>query len=166
MKTGLALPGGGEFGESPLQLELLLAYEDRPTAERAKLAVARVLSQPAVNTQPKLHPWRLDVLGVPKLGEQAEKEAATADILVISLHGKDRMTTEAEGCLTRWIGLKREKPCSLVISLDLAAKALVDKNPSLTQLRSVASRNGIPVLLQFADPIHWSDPYPHWGINE
>jgi hypothetical protein len=91
-------------------------------------------------------------LGEPELREQAAKEAAAADILVVSMHGTNRLATEAEACLKQWVGLKRSKPCALVISLDDDAKPLADKNPSLAELRAVATRTGIAVLLQFAEP--------------
>jgi hypothetical protein len=174
-----------------LQLELLLAYEDRPTAERAKRAVEAVLSKSEVNAQPQLHLWRLDVLSDPQISARAAQEASTADILVVAMHGRHRLASQAEARLKQWINLKRTKPRALVISLDAEAKPHAAANATLTELRSAADRNGVCVMLHFGeltrpksevgradvrsrspfishyDAFHQSpNPHPQWGINE
>lgn len=192
MASSLALHGGDDFGETPLQLELVLAYEDRQTAERAKRAVESVLGKPEVNAHPQLRLWRLDALSDPKMKEQAAQEASAAAILVVSMHGRNRLAAQTETGLKQWVSRKRAKPRALVISLDSEAKALVEANPTITGLRSAALRSGFTVLLHFGEPSHSkpdaaiadhqsrepstqhileepprrSDPYRGWGINE
>jgi hypothetical protein len=192
MKTALADQGGGEFSESPLQLKLSLAYEDEPTAERVKRAVNRVLNQPEVNVQLQFRVWKLDELADPERRERVVHEAADDDVLVVSMHGENRLTPEADATLNEWVRLKRTKPCALVISLDPEAKPLAETNSSLEELRTVAVRNGLTVMLQFEEPecsdmetviadirrrantlphvfdelVFHTDQYRHWGLNE
>jgi hypothetical protein len=149
MASSLALHGGDDFSEPPLQLELVLAYEDKPTAERAKRAVESVFRQHEVNTEPHLHLWRLDVLSDPEMKEWAAREASAADILVVSLHGGNRLTATAETALKQWVSRKRAKPRALVISLDSDSKPLAEANPTIIQLRQAAARSGFAVLLHF-----------------
>lgn len=168
-----------------LQLEWFLAYEDGPTAERAKHAVETVLSMPEVNIQPHLHLWRLDVLSDPKLSEPAAREATAADIVVVAIHGRSRIPAQSETRLKQWIGDKPAKPRALVISLDSEAKPQAVTNSTLAELRAAATRNGVTVLLHFGEPARRAsgarpagfasraaatsqppDPHPHWGINE
>lgn len=192
MASSLALHGGDDFGETPLQLELVLAYEDRQTAERAKRAVESVLGKPEVNAHPQIRLWRLDALNDPKMKVQAAQEASAAAILVVSLHGRNRLAAQTETGLKQWVSRKRAKPRALVISLDSEAKALVEANPTITGLRSAALRSGFTVLLHFGEPPRSkpdaaiadhqscepstqrileepprrSDPYRGWGIND
>jgi hypothetical protein len=152
MKTTFVREGGGDFSEPPSELKLLLAYEDEPTAARAKRAVDRVLSQPEVNARPELHLWKFDELADPERRERALQEAADDEVLVVSMHGQNRLVPEAEAALIHWVELKHAKPCALVISLDPDAKPLAETHPTLTGLRAAAERNDITVLLQFAEP--------------
>jgi hypothetical protein len=171
---------------------LFLAYEDEPTAERAKRSVHRVLSQTKLNTQLQFHLWQLDELGDAEQRERAMQEAAEADVLLVSLHSENRLTPEADATLKQWVGLERSKPCALVISLDPDAKPLAETNRSLMELRAAAARNGITVMLQFAEPLlsgletvfadirhranatspvldgimNRIDSNQHWGLNE
>lgn len=192
MASSLELRGGDDFSESPLQLELVLAYEDKFTAERAKHAVESVLSKPELNACPQLNLWRLDALNDPEMKKQAEQQASAADILVVSLHGRNRLAAHAENRLKEWVGRKRTKPRALVISLDFEAQSLVETNPTVAVLRSTAVRSGFTVLLHFGEPtrskldaavadLHSREPstlhipdesqqrpdsYRGWGINE
>lgn len=192
MASSLELRDGDDFGESPLQLELVIAYEDKFTAARAKRAVESVLSRPELNACPQLNLWRFDALNDPEITKQAEQHASAADILVVSMHGRNRLTAQAENRLIKWVGRKRRKPRALVISLDFEAQALVETNPTVGELRSTAIRSGFTVLLHFGEPprakpdtviadlhspeastLHIPDesrqrpePYRGWGINE
>jgi len=143
---------GASSGESPLQLELVLAYEDAPTALRAKRALEGVLSKPEINARPRLHLWRLDLLHHPEMKQRAAQTAADADVLVVAMHGRERLTPQAEGRLKEWISLRRAKPCALVISLDADAKPLAEANPALAELRAAARRNGLTLMLHFGEP--------------
>lgn len=151
MKSPLTLHGGSDFDEPPLQLELLLIYEDGPTAQRAKRAVEAVLSTPEVNARPRFHLWRFDVLNDLQISARAAQEAAAADILVVAMHGRNRLASQAEAHLKQWVNLKRAKPRALVISLDAGVKPQAAANMTLSELRSAADRNGVSVMLHFGD---------------
>ena len=174
------------------QLEILLVYEDRPTALRAKCALDRALSQPDATLDSQFHAWRLDVLAEPACQQQATQDARGADIIVLTAHGNNRMSAEAEASLNRWVAAKRAKPCALVISLDGDARPAAERDSALTELRSAAARHGVTVLLHFGEPprsemnaaiadirrradttsqvlegiLHRPELPQHWGINE
>ena len=180
------------FEEAPLELEVLLVYEDGPTGLRGKHALEQVLSRPEMNADAKLHVWRLDVLRDPACRAEATRDALKADILVVSMHSHDRLAPEAEAGLKQWVALKRSRPCSLVVSLGADAKALGESHPALLDVRSEAARNGLTVLLQYGDAprpeqnaviadiryradtaslvlkqiLQLPEPHPHWGLNE
>ena len=188
-----SIPDSGEnAGESPLPLELVLAYEDKSTCERAKRAVESVLRKPEVNSRSQFHLWPLDALSDPGTKERAAEEAAAADILVVSLHGRNRLADQAESVLKRCVSRRHRKPRALVISLDSEAKPLTEANHTITQLRATAMRSGVAVLLHYGEPTrpgpdvivavlhgsesatrhipdevqHWPQSYRDRGINE
>jgi hypothetical protein len=178
---------------SPIQLELLLVYEDVPTALRAKRAVDHVLDGPETRGTCRIHAWNLEELRDPTWSEHATKEALAADIVVVSTHGNDPLPSGIADHLKHWIGLKRGSPSALIISLDSNAKLFTQDKPELTELCFAASRTGMTVLLHTGEPLH---PVPtpattivqqktahpqghrnrrssaslesagHWGINE
>jgi hypothetical protein len=139
--------------DSMPQLELLLIYEDIPTALRAKRAVDHVLGSEEARADCHIHAWRIDLLHDPDCSEQAMHEALTADILVLSTHGNNNASSKAASHLKQWVGLKRGAPCALVVSLDSESKLFTDVNPDLTELCFAATRNGMTVILHAGDPL-------------
>jgi hypothetical protein len=138
--------------EPAFQLELLVAYEDIPACERVKCAVDRVLSQSNVNASGRFNLYKLNELGNPEIRELAAKQAAQADILVLSMHGKNQIGPVAGDSLKQWVGLKRCKPCAAVISLDPEDKEQAGSYAWLTELCSTAAGSGMTVMMQFAGP--------------
>ena len=180
------------FEEPPLELEVLLIYQDEATGLRGMHALGHVFSRPEMNAEARLHVWRLDVLRDPACQAEATQDALQADIMVVSMHSHDRLAPEAEAGLKQWVALKRSRPCSLVVSLGADAKALGESHPALLAVRSEAARNGLTVLLQYGEaprsephavvadiPPHADtaslalkqipalpEPHTHWGLNE
>lgn len=92
-----ALRAGPDEGQTPVKpaLEVLLVYEDFGTALRAQhsldLLPPPFLTEVGLNTRM----WRLDLLGVPLLREQAALEAVAADLIIVSLHGREELPADA-----------------------------------------------------------------------
>jgi hypothetical protein len=185
-------PAATRMGEPHLEISVLLIYEDGSTGLRAKRALDHVLNQREVMAEGRFHVWGMDLLRNRDCQAEATREALHADIIVVSAHGPNRLVPEAEACLKRWMGLKRGRPCALVLSLDTDAKPPGESNPALLGLRAEAARNGLTVLLQFGEAtrpeintaiagirrradatpaaleqiLHRSEPHPRWGLNE
>jgi hypothetical protein len=135
------------------QLELLLIYEDIPTALRAKRAVDHVLGGEEARAGCQIHAWKIDLLQDHDCSQQATYDALAADILVLSTHGNNNASSKAASHLKQWVGLKRGTPCALVVSLDSESKLFADVNPDLTELCFAATRNGMTVILHTGDPL-------------
>jgi hypothetical protein len=146
------------------QLELLLIYEDIPTALRAKRAVDHVMGGQKAPADCQIHAWKIDLLHDPDCSEQAMQDALAADILVLSTHGNNNLSSKAASHLKQWVGLKRGTPCALVVSLDSEAKLFTDVNPELTELCFAATRNGMTVILHAGDPLVSADNDTHTEI--
>ena len=139
------------FNDESVQIHILLVYEDRPTGMRAKHALDRALSQLEVMAEGQVNAWRLDLLNDRKCNAKVTRDARGADILALSIHGNNPLAPQAEASLKKWIGVKRTRPCALVISLDGDSQPVGDLGPALVELCSEAARNRMTVLLQFGD---------------
>jgi hypothetical protein len=135
-----AVWAGPEGGEAPVKpvLGVLLLYEDLATALRAKhsldLLPGQLSAEPGCGT--KL--WRLDLLGEPLLAEQAAIEAAAANVIILSLHGRNELRPEACDWLSRWLDHKEDRPYALAALLDPEPAHPRSDNPVVAYLKRVA----------------------------
>ena len=100
------------------ELKVVLLYEDAETGLRARQSLAEVQTQGLVNGdfRPKL--WRRDLLRASWLREHAALEAAGADVIIISVHGKGGLPVEVTEWLNRWLEHKTHRHCALGVLLD------------------------------------------------
>src|SRR6185503_20235368 len=79
--------------------------------------------------------WKFDVLAVPKLKDIAAKDAAAAEIIIISAHGGCDLPADVKTWIQMWLGYKTEAS---------ALVALFDGNnnfnPARVYLADIASR--------------------------
>lgn len=142
------------FDEFQPHLELLLVYEDVPTALRAKRAVDHVLNGMEANVRHRIHAWKLDLLHEAEcFYGQAINDALAADIVVLSTHGNTGVPLEGMSRLMQWVGLKRETPCALIISIDPGVKPSAEETPELVELCAAARRNNVTVISHAGEPL-------------
>jgi hypothetical protein len=136
-KASWAGPEGGEASVKPA-LDVLLLYEDLSTAFRAKhsldLLPAPFITEGGFRT--KL--WRLDLLGEPLLAEQAAIEAAAADVIILSFHGRNELRAEARNWLSRWLDHKEDRPYAVAALLDPEPAQPSSDNPVVAYLKQFA----------------------------
>jgi hypothetical protein len=152
------------FEELAPHLELLLVYEDVPTALRARHAVDNVLNRPESRAHYHIHAWNLDLLPQPEFFYgQAINDALAADIVVLSTHGTNEPGLEAMSRLMQWVGLKRDTPCALIISADPTIQPLTIETPAFADLCRAAESNGMTVIFHAGEPQQETDPDPALG---
>jgi hypothetical protein len=136
----------------PPQLELLLVYEDVPSALRAKNAVEHVLSGLESRPYCHIHAWKLDVLRQPDVFGQAIHDALAADIVVLSTHHKNGLDLKPVNFLMQWAGLKRHAPGAVLISVHPDARPFTEVSPELTELCWAAKHRGMMVFFHAGEP--------------
>ena len=112
-----AVPGGDKTPVKP-KLDVLLLYEDLGTALRATRSLDLLPGQLGVEAGWSTKLWRLDLLSVPLLAEQAAIEAAAAEVIILSLHGHTALRAEVCHWLRRWLDHKKDRPYALAALLD------------------------------------------------
>jgi hypothetical protein len=83
------LPSESAETESNPAFNVLIAYEDFETGKHAKITYDFLHENLGRECNLTNQMWKFDVLSIPKLREIAVKDAAVADIIIISSHGNE-----------------------------------------------------------------------------
>jgi hypothetical protein len=118
MQHTLACPslGSGDLEPNPT-FNVVMAYEDFDTGKHAKRTYDFLAEHLGGDCQLSHQMWKFEVLRLPKLREMAAKDAATADIILVSSHGGSDLPPEVKSWLELWL---REpgNPLALVALFD------------------------------------------------
>jgi hypothetical protein len=138
------------FSEFSSSLDVLLLYEDAPTALRAKRLLDQLVEH--LNLIVTFHVLlrRFDLLDSPALDALDGGDALDSDIVLLSVQGSKGLPGSVRVWLNRWLALKPDQPRALVFSLDTAARDSAAANQTLFFLQAAASRVGVEVFCHFA----------------
>jgi hypothetical protein len=185
----LSLPAfGSSDREANPALNVVIAYEDLETGKRAMKTYEYMVQQLGDQCLFADQMWKFDVLAVPKLKEIAAKDAAAAEIIIVSAHEGNELPAQVKAWIEMWTAYKTEAS-ALVALFD----GETETNPIRTYLAEVARRAGIEFFCQpgiwpsasgtrstntlpqsgnektFAFLANATQDVPHfshWGINE
>ncbi len=178
----LSLPAfGSSDAEANPALTVVIAYEDLETGKRAMKTYDYLVEHLGDQCLFSNQMWKFDVLVVPKLKEIAAKDAAAADIIIVSAHEGNDLPPEVKAWAELWLSY-RARPSALV---GLFEGESVDF-PVRDYLASVAKRANIEFFCQpglwpekqnrnatmnqtlsiLADVMQQDREIQHWGINE
>ena len=144
------------------QFNVVIAYEDFAAGLHAQETcdfLARNLERELTLDSQM---WKFDVLGNPKLREMATRDAAEADLIMISTHGDGDLPQEVKDWIDEWTGQ---------LSSAIALVKLTDRNPCChpdddvirSYLQSVAQRAGMDF---FAQPDDWPDRGEDFSLEQ
>jgi len=169
-------------------LNVVIAYEDLETGKRAMKTYEYMVQQLGDQCLFANQMWKFDVLAVPKLKDFAAKDAAAAEIIIISAHGGRELPAEVKSWIEMWLKYKTEAS-ALVALFDGEGEF----NPARSYLAEIASRAQIEFFCQpgiwpgaphtrssntlahprsektiafLAAATQEVSSFPHWGINE
>ena len=171
---------------------VVIAYEDFETGKHAKKTYDFLVENLGRDCRPTSQMWKFDVLGIPKLREIAVKDAAAADIIIISSHGEG-LPEPLKAWIESWL-MDANNCLALVALFDRPSEEPVRTRAARAYLAEVAKRGKMEF---FAQPDEWPSrhsvelpdshrgsersgktlsalagvvqrdiPMPHWGINE
>jgi hypothetical protein len=180
------------FGNSDREvnsvLNVVIAYEDLETGKRAMKTYEYMVQQLGDQCLFANQMWKFDVLAVPKLKEIAAKDAAAAEIIIISAHEGRELPNEVKAWIEMWLAYRTE--ASAIVGL-FAGQS--ETNPVRSYLEEIARRAQIEFFCQpgiwpgtphtrstttLANPrsdkaiaflttaTQEAPSFPHWGINE
>ena len=83
---------------------VVIAYEDFKTGRHAKQACDFLVANLSHEWQVTSQMWKFEVLSIPELREMAAKDAAMADLIIVSSHGDDELPADVKGWIEMWRG--------------------------------------------------------------
>jgi hypothetical protein len=151
-------PGSGDLDVTPPTLNVVIVYEDFETGTHAKKTYDFLVENVRPECQFTNQMWKFDVMSIPKLREIAVRDAATADIVIVSSHG-DELPAYVKSWAESWL----ESP-----GTPLALVVLFDRQPPETlrtrdYLVEVARRGKMAF---FAQPDDWPDRHAPVGFEQ
>ena len=150
-------PQFGEQVEPPLLagLDGLILYEDVGTGLRAKQALDLVPGRfgPDAQWGWRLKLWKLELLDEPGACEQAAMEGATADVILLSVHGQTGVPHPVRDWLERWLHCKQDRPYALGVLLDAEGAAQGSENPVVAYCMKIAAGAGADLFCGFSDAL-------------
>lgn len=129
--------------EPKLPFDLLVAYENRETRNRA-LHLYDHLAQQLLNDYDfQCSWWKLDHLANPALRQEAADAAVDANMVILSLGCKSRFTTEQREWITDWTERRPHRKSAFVVLIAGTNTPERDAAPLLDSLSSFARRAGM-----------------------
>lgn len=185
--------GATDLDSNPI-FNVVIAYEDFETGKQAKKTYDFLAENLGRDCQLNHQMWKFDVLALPKLREMAAKDAATADIIIISCRGGSELPNSVKNWIELWLAEKRAA-IALVALFDRPHDHLFQSREVRDYLSGVALRGGLEFFAQPEDgagksegtaPVAFDDglkrddralstlagavqkdnSFPRWGISE
>jgi hypothetical protein len=147
--AGTATDVGADHSAESARLKVFLLYEDFATGFRAWRRFVFRIQRLGLQPDFSVNAWKFKLLRPPALREQAAIEAREADIVLVAAHGGGELAPHVKSWFTRWLALKADQPCALVLSLDKKAFKCSGQNRVLAYLQSSAERAGLEVSPNF-----------------
>jgi hypothetical protein len=179
------------FGSSDKEvnstLNVAIAYEDLETGKRAMKTYEYMVQQLGGQCPFSSQMWKFDVLALPKLKEMAAKEAAAAELIMVSAHEGKQLPMQVKAWLELWlsyttratalVGLFGNESINSPVRTylaDVARRAKIEFFcqpgiwPGSTDKRNTATRAWEQDHQSFAFLNGAQEPsaVSHWGINE
>jgi hypothetical protein len=134
-------------------LDGLILYEDVGTGLRAKQALDLGPGRfgPDAPWGWRLKLWKLELLGEPVVCERSAMEGATADVIILSVHGQTGVPPTVRDWLERWLRHKQDRPYALGVLLDAEEATQGGENPVVAYCMKIAAGAGADLFCGFCD---------------
>ncbi|PWU18528.1 MAG: hypothetical protein C5B50_08860 [Verrucomicrobia bacterium] len=127
---------------------VVIIYEDFETGKQARRTYDFLVENLGTDCRFENQMWKFDVLRIPKLREMAARDAAAADIIIISGHGGDELPADVKHWVETWQG---QSPNAIAL-VALFDRPREETRPAREYLANVANRCQMAF---FAQPDDW-----------
>ncbi len=170
-------------------VKAVLVYEDSGTGLRAKHCLDNLPDRVDGEAEVARRLYRQDLLDLTLIRDQAAREAASADIIILSFHGNSRLPMAVCLWLQSWLKQKEERPYALGVLLDPLPGNMAAAHPMIAYVQNLIRGTSVDLFhgfchtpetgLEFLRPEllpplpivaegkrHDLGRHKHWGINE
>jgi hypothetical protein len=140
------------FSQSSTELEItstiqvVIAFEDLAAGKRAK-QVYDYLTHRLTDFDFDHEVWKFSALECPRLTETAARQAAAADIIMLSLHGHKEIPQSVKDWIEMWIG-QNGNPMALVVLFDRDNQDFQEMSKTRLYLEDIARRGRLDLFMQ------------------
>ncbi len=146
IQNTLTFPSLSSTGtESCPAFNVVIAYEDFETGKQAKKTYDYLVEHLGDECAFTNGMWKFDVLAVPKLREMAAKDAAGADIIILSMHGTNDLPRDVKSWIELWL---TEKGNAIALVGLFGNVNDARENPTRAYLAEVARRGRMEFFCQ------------------
>jgi hypothetical protein len=128
------------------RVSVVAVYEDASTGARVHEFCRSLSRQLGENCELTHQVWLVNEFWMPQLKEIAAREAASADLIIISLHQADSLSDAVKGWFDLWLPQKGNCHMALVALLDHLDQG--DSNAMRAYLEKSAQRSEMEFLAQ------------------
>jgi hypothetical protein len=143
----------GHEPEEKAILNIVIVYEDFDAGKHAKETYDCLIHELGRDYEFINQMWKFDILGNPKMRQLAAKDAAAADLIIVSTHGIGELPVEVKKWLDEWVA-EKGNTMALVTLVDRPKDLLEEGSPIRSQLQEAARRAKVDF---FAQPDDWPD---------
>jgi len=144
---------------------VVIAYEDFETGKQAKKACDFLTENLGPDCHVNNQMWKFDVLGLAKLREMAAKDAAAADIIIISCRGDNELPEPLKAWIELWLA-EKGKALALVALLDRPQDHLFQSRAVRDYLAGVAKRANMAFFSQPESGLGESNMDEHFKLGD
>lgn len=136
------------------QFEVVLAYQDLPTALHARQFLNHVLDHCQLAADFKLTLWKLELFHLPELCEQAIHSAGQAALVLLALRGDIGLEANTEKWLAQWIKQRGgAEESALAVLIDCDMQRLDSVGQTLFQLQDLTRLGQVRLFVGFMPSI-------------
>ena len=118
---------------------VVLVFEDFNTGKRAKRAYDFLAASLTQEWQVISQMWKFEVLSIPELREMAAKDAAMANLIIVSSRGDRELPAHVKDWIEMWLGYRGDA-VALVALFDSPPEQAEHAQATQTYLEGVAKR--------------------------
>jgi len=178
--------------EPKYPFDLVVAYEDADTRNRALLLYDRLAQQLLDDYDFQCSWWKFEHLANPILQQEAADSAVDANMVILSIHAHQELSPTQKAWVDDWAARRQHHKAALVVMIADTTQPERDAAPVLAHLRNAARISGMDFFLHgfelpvasvrlagtalpdlvaaIAPPLHGiiyqKVPATRWGINE
>jgi hypothetical protein len=144
--------GCSEGASTPVpspHFEVVLAYQDLPTALHARDLLNHVVDHCQLGSEFKLTLWKLELFHLPELCEEAVQAACGAALVLLSLRGDIGVEANTENWLTQWIKRRQGEESALAVLIDCDMQRLDSVAQTLFRLQEITQESQVRLFVGF-----------------
>jgi hypothetical protein len=122
----------------PIDVAVLVVYEDLPAGLRAKKFLDRLAKNSDIGAVLNTTLWRADLLGLPLLQEQAAVEAAAVDLILLTVNGQTDLSAPVRQWMSRWLDHKEDRSYALGVLFNSPSTAIASRSSVIAFVQQIA----------------------------